>query len=437
MPKAALHSLGCKVNSYETEVMEQMLVENGYEIVPFHEKADVYVINTCTVTSIADSKSRQMLHRARKENPDAIVVACGCYVQTGSDVLAEDPAVDIIIGNNRKNDLIREIDNFRAKREKEADIVPVGLTAGDDYGYEEMFLAHPKEHTRAFLKIQDGCSQFCTYCLIPYARGRARSRRTADVLREIRSIAAGGCHEIVLNGIHLSSFGYDTGESLAGLIEAAAGICGIERIRLGSLEPEIVDEDFTARLGNIDAFCPHFHLSLQSGCDATLRRMNRHYTAEEYRRSVDLIRQTWDHPAITTDVIAGFPGETDAEFQASYDFCREIRFYEMHVFRYSRRKGTKADEMMDQVPEEVKAERSAALIALAKEEALSFRQEICGTEQTALMEDIETTDGVRYWKGYTKEYVRMAVPAAADLGGRLVSGRAGSVLSDGSVLLLQ
>ena len=336
MKKAALHNLGCKVNAYETEAMQQMLEEAGYEIVPFSEKADVYVINTCSVTNMADRKSRQMLHRAKKRNPDAAVVAAGCYVQTKEDEAKCDEAIDILIGNNQKKELVERLDAFFAGRgEKVEAVVDINH---EKQAFEELTLDHAAEHTRAFIKVQDGCNQFCSYCIIPYARGRVRSRNVQNVLEEVKRLAASGYQEVVLTGIHLSSYGIDCGESLLHLIQMVHQVEGIRRIRLGSLEPRIVTETFAEELAKMEKICPHFHLSLQSGCDATLARMNRKYTTEEYENACNILRKNFTHPAITTDVIVGFPGETEEEFAQTKEYLKRIHFYEMHIFRYSRRK---------------------------------------------------------------------------------------------------
>ena len=357
--KAALHNLGCKVNAYETEAMQELLEQNGYEIVPFKEGADVYIINTCTVTNVADRKSRQMLHKARKMNPDAVVVATGCYVQArGEDI---DPCVDIVVGNNKKKDLIAILDEYYNAQHK---VKKELLDINHEKEYEEMQVTHTAEHTRAYIKVQDGCNQFCSYCIIPYARGRVRSRNLEHVLEEVRTLAASGYKEVVLTGIHLSSYGIDTGESLLELIQKVHEIDGIKRIRLGSLEPRIITEEFASSIAVLPKMCPHFHLSLQSGCNATLKRMNRRYSAEEYMEKCDLLRKYFHNPALTTDVIVGFPGETQEEFAESMDFVDRVNFYETHIFKYSRRAGTKAAVMPDQVPEEIKSERSAKMIEL-------------------------------------------------------------------------
>lgn len=359
--KAALHNLGCKVNAYETEAMQQILEEAGYEIVPFSEYADVYVINTCSVTNMADRKSRQMLHRAKKQNPDAIVVGAGCYVQTKEAQALVDESIDIVIGNNKKHELVPLLREYEASHRKMACVADINH---EKQAYEELSLSRTAEHTRAFIKVQDGCNQFCTYCIIPFARGRVRSRELPDVLQEIRTLAKSGYREVVLTGIHLSSYGVDNGESLLHLIEAVHELEGIERIRLGSLEPRIVTDAFAKRLSELPKICPHFHLSLQSGCDTVLSRMNRRYDTAEYEVGCALLRRYFEHPAITTDVIVGFPGETDEEFETTERYLERIHFYEMHIFQYSRREGTKAAAMPDQVPEAVKKERSEKLLAL-------------------------------------------------------------------------
>ena len=334
MKKAALHNLGCKVNAYETEAMQQMLEQAGYEIVPFDEKADLYIVNTCTVTNIADRKSRQMLHRAKKQNPEALVVAAGCYVQAAEEELKADGAVDLLIGNNRKKDLLSILEAYEAGVEEDA-VIDIGRTKE----YESLFVTQTAEHTRAYVKVQDGCNQFCSYCIIPYARGRVRSRRREEVCEEIRKLAQAGYQEVVLTGIHLSSYGLDMeGENLLSLIASVHEIEGIRRIRLGSLEPRIITEEFAKALAGMEKICPHFHLSLQSGCDATLKRMNRRYTAKEYKEACELLRRVFDRPALTTDVIVGFPGETEEEFNQTLSFLREIRRFETHVFKYSRRR---------------------------------------------------------------------------------------------------
>ena len=391
MRRAALHNLGCKVNAYETEAMQQILEKAGYEIVPFQEQADVYVINTCSVTNMADRKSRQMIHRARKQNPDAVIVAAGCYVQTAGERQEEDETIDIVIGNNKKHELAERLEEFFEKHEKARAMIDIN---GQKEGYEELSLSRTAEHTRAFIKVQDGCNQFCTYCIIPYARGRVRSRKPADVLGEIQRLAENGYQEVVLTGIHLSSYGIDIEDDLLHLIEQVHEIEGIQRIRLGSLEPKIVTEEFAKRLSELEKICPHFHLSLQSGCDATLERMNRKYTTEEYAKSCGYLRKYFRQPAITTDVIVGFPGETEEEFVVTKQYLEKIHFYEMHIFKYSKRQGTKAAKMSDQIDEQIKTKRSNELLALEKKMSKEFRDAHIGNEDEALLEEPVLFDGV-------------------------------------------
>ena len=420
--KAALHNLGCKVNAYETEAMQEILEQAGYEIVPFQEKADVYIINTCTVTNMADRKSRQMLHRARKMNPEAVVAACGCYVQEKPDEAAD--CVDIVIGNNRKKEIVRileEYENSRGGEKKRPgeplkDLVDIGHTKE----YEELSLSRTAEHTRAYIKVQDGCNQFCSYCIIPYARGRVRSRSKDHVLEEVQALAVAGYQEVVLTGIHLSSYGIDNGEDLLSLILAVHEVEGIRRIRLGSLEPRIITEEFVRTISGLPKMCPHFHLSLQSGCTETLKRMNRRYTAEEYFEKCELLRKYFHEPALTTDVIVGFPGETQEEFEASRAFVDKVDFYETHVFKYSRREGTKAAVMPDQVPEPVKAERSAILLELSKKKQKAYEERLLGTTQEVLIEEEIERDGEIWQVGHTREYVKAGIKSRENLVNQLV-----------------
>ena len=432
--KAALHNLGCKVNAYETEAMQQILEEAGYEIVPFSEYADVYVINTCSVTNMADRKSRQMLHRAKKQNPDAIVVGAGCYVQTKEAQALVDESIDIVIGNNKKHELVPLLREYEASHRKTACVEDINH---EKQAYEELSLSRTAEHTRAFIKVQDGCNQFCTYCIIPFARGRVRSRELPDVLQEIRTLAKSGYREVVLTGIHLSSYGVDNGETLLHLIEAVHELDGIERIRLGSLEPRIVTDAFAKRLSELPKICPHFHLSLQSGCDAVLSRMNRRYDTAEYEAGCALLRRYFEHPAITTDVIVGFPGETDEEFETTERYLERIHFYEMHIFQYSRREGTKAAAMPDQVPEAVKKERSEKLLALGHRMSEEFRRYYLGRQVTALLEEEFLYDGKRYYTGYTKEYVKVAVETEKDLSNTFVTGTLKTQLTEDIYLLVE
>lgn len=434
MKKAALHNLGCKVNAYETEAMQHLLEEAGYEIVPFTQKADVYVINTCSVTNMADRKSRQMLHKAKKNNPDSIVVATGCYVQTSEKEVLNDLSVDIVIGNDRKHDLVRLLEEYS--------LDSVNDTVDDindgKHDFEELFIDQTKEHTRAFIKVQDGCNQFCSYCIIPYARGRVRSRRFENVIAEVERLAANGFKEVVLTGIHLSSYGVDFEEStgLLELIQAVNAVKGIERIRLGSLEPKIVTEHFASELSKLDKICPHFHLSLQSGCDATLKRMNRKYTTKEYERGCELLRKYFVHPAITTDVIVGFPGETEEEFEQTKAYLEHIHFYEMHIFKYSKRKGTRAAVMPDQIDEQIKAARSEKLIALGHDMSKEFRKFYIGKNEEVLFEEKAVIGDKEYFVGYTKEYVKVAKETDENLENQIVSGRVSGMLTD-EILLFE
>ncbi len=438
MKKAALHNLGCKVNAYETEAMQQILEQAGYEIVPFHERADVYVINTCSVTNMADRKSRQMLHKAKKTNPEAIVIAAGCYVQTKEDEAALDESIDIVIGNNKKHMLLDAIEAYEKKRqgketEKVNEVVDINHVKQD---YEELHLEKTAEHTRAFLKVQDGCNQFCSYCIIPFARGRVRSRKAEDVLAEVERLAAHGYQEVVLTGIHLSSYGVDTGDDLLHLIELVHGVEQIKRIRLGSLEPRIVTEDFVKRLSELEKICPHFHLSLQSGCDTVLKRMNRRYDTKEYEAGCALLRKYFSHPAITTDVIVGFPGETEEEFQMTREYLERIHFYEMHIFKYSKREGTKAAVMPDQVDEQEKTRRSAILLELEKKMSDQFRMDYVEKQVTVLLEEAMEWNGKTYFTGYTKEYVKVAVETKENLANQFVTGTIKGQLTDGVLELM-
>lgn len=415
MKKVALHNLGCKVNAYETEAMQEMLEKNGYEIVPFKEGADIYIINTCTVTNMADRKSRQMLHRAKKMNPEAIVVATGCYVQAQEENGEVDECIDIIIGNNKKKDLIEILENHIEKS-----VIDINHTKE----YEEMHLSKTAEHTRAYIKVQDGCNQFCTYCIIPFARGRVRSRVKEDVIREVTDLAENGYKEVVLTGIHLSSYGVDLeNENLLSLILAVHQVEGIERIRLGSLEPRIITEEFTKTIAALPKMCPHFHLSLQSGCDETLRRMNRRYTSEEYYEKCQLLRKYFKNPALTTDVIVGFPGETEEEFEKSKAFVDKVDFYETHIFKYSKRQGTKAAVMENQVPEQVKSIRSTIMLEMDERKRDKYEAGFVGKEVEVLFEEEILKNGERFWVGHTKEYVKIALQTEENLQNQLANVR--------------
>ncbi len=414
--RIAFHTLGCKVNQYETEVMENEAALAGAVIVPFTEQADVYVVNTCTVTNIADRKSRQMLHRARSLAPEAVVVACGCYTETsGQDALYAD-GVDLVLGNERKKDFVETLCAWLRDH-----ALPDNPDISKVRGYRPEFLTKIHEHTRAELKVQDGCNEFCSYCLIPYARGRIRSKDPEAVLREVQALSETGIREFVLTGIHLSSYGRDLSEGgdLLELIRRAAAVEGVERVRLGSLEPRVITPAFAEGLAAIPEICPHFHLSLQSGSATVLRRMNRKYTPGEYREALKLLRSAFSMPAVTTDVIVGFPGETDEEFRESLEFVRESAFYELHVFQYSRRKGTVADRMPDQVPEALKKARSAEMIALGEEMSDAFRKGFLGRTAEILTEEPDPLHP-GFFEGYTREYIRASVEAKAP--GEIISG---------------
>lgn len=475
MKSVALHNLGCKVNAYEMDFMQQMLQEKGYKIVPFDETADIYIVNTCTVTNIADRKSRQMLHRAKKKNPDAVVVAVGCYVQTGKETLEKDGTVDLAIGNNRKKDLVEILEAYLEGRQTDGAAVEAGkanrsqkpeegetdqcAVAEEMRGteplspasavkidiidiahapYEEMTLKTTAEHTRAYIKIQDGCNQFCSYCIIPYARGRIRSRLEEDILKEACGMAEAGYREVVLTGIHISSYGVDRGGSeLVRLLERLSGIEGIERIRLGSLEPGIVTEEFAAAISALPKVCPHFHLSLQSGSDTVLRRMNRRYDTAGYLGAVDKLREYYVNPAITTDVIVGFPGETEEEFAQTEDFLRRAGFYEMHIFKYSRRQGTRAAAMEGQLTEAEKAKRSDRLMKLEREMSRAYRDMFLGKTEKVLFEELVQIEGKAYWIGHTTRYLKVAREAGPgeNVQNRMVSGRLCSFLEEDVLLI--
>ena len=419
MRKAALHNLGCKVNAYETEAMQELLEQAGYQIVPFEEQADVYIINTCTVTNVADRKSRQMIHRARKRNPGAVIVAAGCYVQT-KDTAGLDADIDIVIGNNKKKEIARVLEDYFQEKGagiKKIERVDIGHTSE----YEDLTVSHTAGHTRVFLKVQDGCNQFCSYCIIPYARGRVRSRSREEVVAEVRRLAERGYKEVVLTGIHLSSYGTDIGDDLLSLILSVHQVEGICRIRLGSLEPGIITEEFARTLSECPKFCPHFHLSLQSGCDATLKRMNRRYDTAQYEEKCQILRKYFQDPALTTDVIVGFPGETEEEFEASRAFVDRINFYETHIFKYSRREGTRAAVMDGQVPDSVKTQRSALLLELGRKKQREYEEKLLGTAREVLMEESVVIGGETWQVGHTKEYVKIGRKTEEDLSNQLVN----------------
>ena len=441
MRKAAFHNLGCKVNSYETEAMQELLEEAGYKIVPFGEGADVYIVNTCSVTNVADKKSRQMLHRARKLNPGAVVAAVGCYAQAAGEELKGDGAVDLVIGNNRKRDLPAILERYFADHRQNQEILDIGR----EQEYEGLRISRVSDHTRAFMKVQDGCNQFCSYCIIPYTRGRVRSRSPLEVIREADELAAAGYKEIVLTGIHLSSYGTDfveTGENpengsgqahgesspdeirdLLSLIVRLDQIRGLERIRLGSLEPRIITEEFAKTLASLRTICPHFHLSLQSGCEATLKRMNRKYTPKEYIEKCKLLRRVFCDPAITTDVIVGFPGETEEELEETRAFLEKTGFYEMHIFKYSKRAGTRAAAMPDQIAEAVKAARSDVLLSLNESLSEAYRRRFSGRETDLLLEEPVIINGVKYMMGHTRQYVKGILPCGEGMRNRIIRVR--------------
>ena len=457
MKNVALHNLGCKVNSYEIEVMQQKLSENGYSIVPFAPGADIYIINTCTVTNIADRKSRQMLHKAKKMNPEAIVVATGCYVQTGEETIQMDECIDLAVGNNKKKDIVEILDQYFKEKEQtrvvdktldHTTIIDINHT--DEY--EEMMLSKTAEHTRAYIKVQDGCNQFCTYCIIPYARGRVRSRGKQEILREIDALVKNGYKEVVVTGIHVSSYGLDfikkdSGDYLEGhkdireityqkeflldLLEAIQNVDGIERIRLGSLEPRIVTERFAKKISEMDKICPHFHLSLQSGSDSVLKRMNRRYNTEEYYQGVQMLRKYFKDPAITTDIITGFPGETDEEFAETVAFVEKVKFYEIHVFKYSKRQGTVAAGMPGQLTDAQKAARSEILLKQSAEYVKSYCERRIGTEQEVLFEEQKQISGKTYMVGHTKEYVQIALQTEENLSNQIITGTVTGFLDEG------
>ncbi|WP_027209205.1 tRNA (N(6)-L-threonylcarbamoyladenosine(37)-C(2))-methylthiotransferase MtaB [Butyrivibrio hungatei] len=430
--KIALHNLGCKVNNYEMDVMAQKIKEAGGIIVPFGEKADIYIINTCTVTNIADRKSRQMLHKAKKENPDSVVVAVGCYVETGIEGVKKDECIDLAVGNNKKSEIVEILDEF-LEIKNETDDKTLGGTSIIDINktseYEDMTLSELPGRTRAYIKIQDGCNQFCTYCVIPYARGRIRSRDMEEILSEIKGLVQKGCKEVVLTGIHISSYGVDKGQSaVIDLVEKINDIEGLERVRLSSLEPRIITKENAKRLGALNKLCPHFHLSLQSGSDSVLKRMNRHYTAADFKNGVEYLREVFGDPAITTDIIVGFPGETEEEFEECRKFVEDINFYEIHVFKYSPRKGTVAAGMKEQLTDRQKSERSDVLLDLTKAQSKSYREGFIGKELSVLWEDTEEINKITYVIGHTDRYVRVAVPESEANAYGAISGEISKVI---------
>lgn len=402
-------TLGCKVNQYETDGMLALLKESGAEIVDFDHKADVYIINTCSVTNMADKKSRQMIHRAKKQNPDAVVVAAGCYVQAEKEQLESDPSVDLIVSNNKKKEIVALLNQYFNHEKTLDNYVDINM----EQEFETISVYKPMEHTRAYVKIQDGCNQFCSYCIIPYVRGRIRSREPSSVMTEVCNLAENGIKEIILTGIHVSSYGNDkeNGMGLIDLIEEISKIESIERIRLSSLEPGIITPEFVKRIAENKKVCPHFHLSLQSGCNTVLKRMNRKYTCEDYLEKCDMLREAYDRPAITTDVIVGFPGETEEEFAETVEFLKKLNLYEMHIFKYSPRKGTVAAAMADQISPEIKNIRSDVLLALSSANKAAYEASFEDEYLNVLIEEAVYVDGKAYYRGHTERYINILIPA--------------------------
>ena len=440
----AFCTLGCKVNQYETDAMRGSFEAEGYEVKEFSQEASVYVINTCTVTNMADRKSRQMMHRAKKKNPDGIIVAVGCYVQAAKEQLEEDTLIDLVIGNNMKSQVVQIVEQYIQDNRHTEDRDAYVADIAHSHEYETMHIETVSEHTRAYIKIQDGCNQFCSYCIIPYARGRVRSRKMEDILQEVRNLTANGYKEIVLTGIHISSYGLDfehtadeqedygpfKNSALIDLIEALSGIEGLERIRLGSLEPRIITENFVRRLCKVPQICPHFHLSLQSGCDETLKRMNRHYTTALYLEKCGILRQYFDRPALTTDVIVGFPGETEEEFAQTEGFLEMVHFSDMHIFKYSKRRGTKAADMPDQIDPQLQSVRSEKLIALGERMKDDFLEACKDQEQIVLIEEETEIDGTKYMTGHSKNYIRCAFEMDGLVPNMVIKGTINSKLNE-------
>lgn len=440
----AFCTLGCKVNQYETDAMRGSFEAEGYEVKEFSQEASVYVINTCTVTNMADRKSRQMMHRAKKKNPDGIIVAVGCYVQAAKEQLEEDTLIDLVIGNNMKSQVVQIVEQYIQDNRHTEDRDAYVADIAHSHEYETMHIEMVSEHTRAYIKIQDGCNQFCSYCIIPYARGRVRSRKMEDILQEVRNLTANGYKEIVLTGIHISSYGLDfehtadeqedygpfKNSALIDLIEALSGIEGLERIRLGSLEPRIITENFVRRLCKVPQICPHFHLSLQSGCDETLKRMNRHYTTALYLEKCGILRQYFDRPALTTDVIVGFPGETEEEFAQTERFLETVHFSDMHIFKYSKRRGTKAADMPNQIDPQIQSVRSEKLIALGERMKDDFLEACKDQEQIVLIEEETEIDGTKYMTGHSKNYIRCAFEMDGLVPNMVIKGTINSKLNE-------
>ena len=447
MRTIAFHNLGCKVNSYETEAMAQKCIEKGYQIVDFEQKADIYVVNTCSVTNIADRKSRQMLHKAKKQNPDSVVVAVGCFVQANPEEVAKDDAIDLIVGNNKKKDLFEILEEYLSKKAIPTEKI---ITDVHHCDYEELKINKSEEHSRVFVKIQDGCDRYCTYCIIPYVRGNLRSRKPEDVVSEIKEIATNGYREVVITGIHLSSYGKDflkdgkpsldytvNSEYLINLLKDINDIEGIDRIRIGSFEPMILSEDFVSKLSKISKLCPHFHISLQSGCDSVLKRMNRHYDTKAFYEKTVLLRKYFPGCALTTDVIVGFPGETEDEFETTYKYLTKIKFFETHIFPYSRRKGTVADKMPGQLTMNEKKARVSKLLELDAKLSREYREGKLGETDNIIVEEIKTINGANYFVGHTPEYVMVALKeddSISKLIGHTVKVKLDKMLTDEVVL---
>lgn len=429
--RAAIVTLGCKVNQYETDAMYGMLKEAGVSMVDSKETADIYIVNTCSVTNMAERKSRQMLHRAKKKNPDVVVAAVGCYAQVGKEELAKDENIDLIIGNNKKKDLVQILEDYIGASSHKSEVLDIAR----DRTYENLQVKQLKEHTRAYIKVQDGCNQFCSYCIIPYARGRVRSREKEDILQEIRMLANDGCQEFVITGIHVTSYGKDLKDiTLIDLLEEISEVPGVRRIRLGSLEPGFITEDTVMRLSRIKSFCPHFHLSLQSGCDSVLERMNRKYTTAQVREKCDCIRRHFDSPALTTDIIVGFPGETEEEFEQTRAFLEEINLYEMHVFKYSIRKGTKAADMTPQVDAQIKTARSSVLLEMSQRHQREFEEKQLGSIREVLIEEKVHGENDLY-TGHTKEYIKVAVYNSQPLENQTIQVKLKEISPNGFVMV--
>lgn len=424
----AFHTLGCKVNQYETEAITEQFIDRNYQVVDFESVADIYVVNTCTVTNIADKKSRKMLSRARTLNPEAVIVAIGCYVQAAHDQQAEIPYVDLLVGNKNKGEVVDVVEEY-LKNNIKIDVIDDVV---DYYEYEELTIHHQLNRTRSTIKIQDGCNQFCSYCIIPYTRGRVRSREADSVVREVSELAQKGYKEIILTGIHLGSYGRDLENTdLISLLEQLDTIAGLDRIRLGSIEPNLITEEFVERLRKLTKICPHFHLSLQSGCDSVLKRMNRKYSTSEYEDKVMLLRKVYDRPGITTDIIVGFPMESDEEFTQTRNFADRIGFSDVHVFKYSVREGTKAATMKPQVDGIVKNKRSELLLQICRENKKAYLSSFIGEEEEVLFQEREPYQERKINVGYTKRYVKVYIDTDEELRDQLRKVQIFELFEDG------